>query len=711
MTRILDTSRRDLFKLAGGGIVIFFGLNPLAEGLAQRRVNYPSDFHAYLAIGENGRITVFSGKIEMGQGVLTSQAQMAAEELGVDVSAIDMVLGDTDKCPWDMGTFGSLTTRMFGPHLRAAAAKARGVLVGLAAKKLGVGADRLQVKNGVVSVIGNPKQSVSYASLARDARVAEAVTDNPVLHTPREYTVMGTSYERLDAKDKVTGGARYAADMRLPGMLYARILRAPQHDATLIRVDAAAAERLPGVTVVKEKDLIAVLHRDPEMAGRALAKVSAEWTRPSSALDQDTIFDHLVQTAKDANELQTKGDVGNAHAVKSFDATFRKGYVAHAAIEPHAALAEVKDGRATVWASTQTPFPARDSIAEALGFDTKAVRVITPYLGGGFGGKSPHQQAVEAARLSQITGKPVQVAWTRAEEFYFDTFDPAAIAMIHTGLDKNNRISHWDYVVYAAGGRGATLFYDVPNVRVRSVGGLAFEGDTTKGGLHPFATGPWRGPGANMNVWAIESAIDTLAAAAKADPLAFRMQHLTDARMRKVLQACADAFGWRPGPGPRGRGVGMALSIDAGSYVATMAEVNVDAATGQVRTVRMTSAIDMGPVVNPKGARLQCQGGLTMGLGYTFAEELQFRGGNIRDANFDTYQLPRFSWVPPIEIVLVKNDAIAPQGCGEPSITSTGGAIANAVFDATGARLTRLPMTRQRVLAAMATKTQQASGG
>jgi isoquinoline 1-oxidoreductase len=704
MTRVLETNRRDLFKLAGGGVVIFFGLKPLVASIAQNRPPYPSDFHAYLAVGANGRVTVFSGKIEMGQGVLTSQAQMAAEELGVSLSSVDMILGDTDKCPWDMGTFGSLTSRMFGPYLRAAAAKARAVLLQLAAKRLGVGVDKLQVKDGIVSVVGDPGRKVTYAALSQEARVAQSVDEKAVLRQPAQFTVMGSSPKRLDGVEKVTGAAKYAADIRLPGMLYARVLRAPQHGATLVQVDTSAAEKLPGVVVVRQPDLIAVLHPDPEAATNALTKVFANWRRPAATLNPDTIFAHIVDTAKDVKELQAKGDVSAAGAAKTFDVTYQKGYVAHSPMEPHAALADVKAGHATVWASTQTPFPTRDAIAKALGFDAKSVRVITPYLGGGFGGKSGGLQAIEAARLSQVTGKPVQVAWTRAEEFYNDTFDPAAVVKIRSGLDKDNRISLWDYEVFAAGPRGATMFYDVANLRVRSAGGLSFEGEASKAGLHPFGVGPWRAPGANMNIFALESQIDSLAAAVGVDPLAFRLQHLSDQRMRNVLQACADAFGWHAAPGPSGRGFGIALSIDAGSYVATMAEVKVDAASGEVSVKRMTCAIDMGVVINPEGARMQTEGCLTMGLGYTLAEELRFQGGEILDTNFDTYHLPRFSWVPSIQTVLVKNDALAPQGCGEPAITTTGGAIANAVFDATGARILRLPMTLERVLEAIAAK-------
>lgn len=703
MTTTLEASRRDIFKVVGGGVVIFFGLKPGLQALARERAPYPSDFHAYLAIGENGRVTVFSGKIEMGQGVLTSQAQMAAEELGVALSAIDMVLGDTARCPWDMGTFGSLTTRMFGPYLRKAAAEARAVLVGLAAKRLGVAPGQLDVNNGVISVAGAPQRKVTYAALSKEARVARAVDEEAVLRKPSEFKVMGRSPKRLDGIEKVTGGARYAADMRLPGLLYAAILRPPQHGATLASVDTSAAEKLPGVVVVNEADLVAVLHPDPEAAANGLAKVFADWRRPPATLNPENIFAHILETAKEVRVVQEKGAPSSA-AAQVFEATYEKGYVAHAPMEPHAALAEVKDGHATVWASTQTPFPTRDRIAQALGLDKASVRVITPYLGGGFGGKSASGQAVEAARLAKIAGKPVQVAWTRAEEFYNDTFDPAAVVKIRSGLDRNMRISHWDYEVFAAGPRGATIFYDIPNLRVRSAGGMSYEGAAAEKGLHLFHVGPWRAPGANMNVFAVESQIDTMAAAAGADPVVFRLQHLSDTRMRRVLESCSKAFGWHAYTRAEGLGIGVALSIDAGSYVATMAEVKTDPATGDVRVTRMCCAIDMGVVVNPDGARMQTEGCLTMGLGYSLSEELRFHGGTILDTNFDTYHLPRFSWVPAIDVVLVRNDAVAPQGCGEPAITTAGAAIANAVYDASGARIGRLPITKDRLLAALAPK-------
>ncbi len=399
-----------------------------------------------------------------------------------------------------------------------------------------------------------------------------------------QFNVMGKSPRRLDGREKVTGAARYSGDVRLPGLLYARVLRPPAHGATLTRVDTGAAERRPGVKLVKLDDLVAVLHADPEAAGAALADVKAEWKTASVDLDPETIFDHLEKSATNGEEKNRRGNVeaARARASRLFESTYRKGYVAHSALEPHTAVAEPKDGRVTVWASTQTPFPLRDQIAQALKLDTRKVRVIAPYLGGGFGGKSAGQQAVEAARLAVAVGQPVQVAWTRAEEFFYDTFDPAAVVKVTSALDASGRIALWDYVVYAAGDGGAALFYDVPNARVRAFGGTTY-GPQSGPSLHPFATGPWRAPGARMNAFAVESQIDLMAAAAGVDPLEFRLRNTSDPRMRRV-----------------------------------------------------------------------------------------------------------------------RNDEVEPQGAGEPTIVPLGAAVANALSDATGKRLCRLPLTPERVKGALA---------
>ena len=710
MTARAGIDRREFIKAVGGGVVVVVALGPSSLLGQERRRIYPEDLNAYLRIGEDGRVTVFTGKIEMGQGVMTSQAQMVAEELRVALEAVDMVMGDTDRCPYDMGTFGSLTTRMFGPALRAAAAEARAVMLRLAAEKLGVERAALTVVDGVVSVTGDRTKRVTFGELAQGRRILRTVDDIAVLRKVSEFTVMGGSPERLDAVAKVTGAAQYAGDIRRPGMLYACLLRPPVHGATLGQLDMAAAAKVPGAIVLNQDGLVAVLHTDPEAAAKALSLANASWEKPSPPFDNETVFEHLVKTAGPGEVVSSKGDVAaaKAAAARVYTSTFRKGYVAHAPMEPHTAVAELKDGVMTVWASTQTPFPTRDRIAAELGMAAEKVRVITPYVGGGFGGKSAGLQAVEAARLAKIVGKPVQVAWSRAEEFFYDTFDPAAVVEITTALDEAGRITLWDYRVVAAGDRGTEVFYAVPDVVVRVSG--SWRGDNSQ--LHLFGVGPWRAPGANMNVFAKESQVDIMAAAIGADPVELRFRNLADPRMRRVLQAASQAYDWKPRPAPagQGRGRGVACGIDAGTYVALIADVVVNRDTGAVKVERIVAAQEMGVVVNPKGAKMQMEGCVTQGLGYALREEVRFSGGEIRDRSFDTYELPRFSWLPKIETVLVRNNELDPQGGGEPAIVPMGAVIANAVFDATGVRFFRLPLTAERVRAGLA-KAKEARAG
>jgi nicotinate dehydrogenase subunit B len=694
-------SRRTFCRILGGGIVVLVSTSPADLLLGQQR-RYPEDLNAYLRIDENGRVTLFSGKIEMGQGVHTSLAQMAAEELGVSLDAITMVMGDTDQCPWDAGTWGSLTTRMFGPAVRAAAAEARLVLMNLAAKKLEVPREQLVVADGVISVAGAKDRKVTFGELAKGRQISRLVDEKAVLRSVKEFTVMGKPTKRLDARDKVTGRAQFSGDIRVPGMLYARILRPPVHGATRESLDLSDAKKMSGVTVVEKGDLVAVLHADPESAGKALAAIKVEWSRPKAKLNTETVGDYFLANSPAGETKETRGDAAaffaQSDAARRFESTFRTGYVAHAPIEPHTALAEFKDGRMTVWAGTQTPFGTRPRVAEAIGLEEKDVRIITPFLGGGFGGKGAVGQAIEAAQLAFLARKPVMVAWTRAEEFFYDTFDPAAVVKISSAIDAEGKIASWDYNVYAAGTRAAEVLYDAPNARVVSSMPRGSEGAK----LHPFAVGSWRAPGAGTNVFARESQIDIMAAAAKVDPLEFRLRNTTDARARSVLQAAADALGWKSGAGPTGKGRAIAVGIDSGTYCALAAEVDVDRKSGAVRVKRVVAAQDMGIVVNPDGARMQMEGCIMMGLGYVLSEELRFDGGEIHDLNFDTYDIPRFSWMPKIETILVKNDELSPQGGGEPAIVPMGAVIANAVFDATGVRIYRLPMTKERVLAALA---------
>ncbi|MBU1700409.1 MAG: molybdopterin-dependent oxidoreductase [Candidatus Eisenbacteria bacterium] len=694
----LSLKRRDFLKLVGGGIIVLFTVGdwPVPPAEAQRGRPYPSDPNAYLRIDEDGRITIFTGKIEMGQGVVTSLAQMAAEELRVSLESIQMVMGDTDLCPWDMGTFGSMTTRFFGPALRAAAAEARDILMSLAADHLQVPQQELTAENGFIFSVADPKKKVSFGQLAQGRQIVRTTDGAARLTSVQNFKVMGTSALRGDARDKVTGKALYAGDIRVPEMLYAKLLRPPAHDAVLKSVDTSAAERWPGARLVTDGDLIAVLHADPEEAAKALHSIKAVYDIPEPEVDDKTIFDYLIKAAPPAAERDPRGDLaaGERAAASIVQVRYLDGYVAHAPMETHTALAKPENGRMTIWPSTQTPFPTQERIADALGMPPENVRVITPFVGGGFGGKSAGRQAEEAARLALITGRPVQVMWDRAEEFFYDTFRPAAVVDIRSGVDAAGKICLWDYTVYFAGVRGSDQYYDVPNNLIK-VHGDWMGGST---GAHPFAVGPWRAPGANTNTFAKESQIDIMAARAGVDPLEFRLNNISDARMVRVLKAAAERFRWEKITSPSGRGWGIACGIDAGTYVAVIGEVEVNKESGKIRARRIVCAQDMGIVVNPEGATIQMEGCLTMGLGYALSEDIRFKGGRILDENFDTYELPRFSSLPEIETILIENDQLSPQGGGEPAIICMGAVMANALFDATGTRLHQMPMTPERVL-------------
>ena len=518
----------------------------------------------------------------------------------------------------------------------------------------------------------------------------------PDLKKPSEFKIVGKRLLRRDSRDKVTGKTRYTGDLRLPGMVYASILRPPAHGVRMTKVDTTAARSIEGVVVVEQSDLVAVLHAHPDVAEEALGKINASFEPSTSKLDDQNIYAHLAQSQIPARVVAHAGDVTQAKPAHTLDASYQTAYIAHAAMETHTALANVEGEKATVWACTQNPFGAREEIAKAIGLPTANVRVIPPPLGGGFGGKSANRQAVEAALLSKATGKPVMVMWTREEEFFNDTFRPAAVVNIKSGLDEKGRMTLWDYEVRFAGERGADVLYDIPNHRVSSVGN--FGGPP---GVHPFGVGAWRAPGCSTNAFARESHVSRLAELAGVDPIEFRLHHLKNPRLHRVLEAAAKHWGWTPAVGRSGRGLGVACGSDAGTVVASIAEVAVDK-NGKVTVKRVLCAQEMGLVINPAGAKIQMEGCITMGLGYALTEEIHFKAGVLSDTNFDSYSIPRFSWLPKIETVILDAEDSPPQGGGEPAIILMGAILANAIYDATGAKLHELPMTPDRVKKALA---------
>ncbi len=696
--------RRDFFKLLGGGIFIFFYPGEMTRLMAEppQRRSLSSDYNAFLHIREDGKVDCYTGKIEMGQGPITSLAQELADELDVAYEDVKMVMGDTLLCPYDQGTWGSLTTRQFGPYLRVAAAEARGVLLEMASEKLGLPVEQLIVSRGVISSRRRPSKRIRYAELTGGARIIEKHLEvKPEVKDHTEFRVMGKSFHHQDAWEKVSGAAHYTADIRLPGMVYARILRPPSHGATLVSADTSAAEQVPGIQVVRDGDFIAVLHEMPDRVDEAIVKVRAEYSFDEKEVDDRTIFDYLLQAEADTQVVAENGDLKKGKAVSEVvvESQYTDNYVAHAPIEPHTALAQVEGDGITIWASTQSPFGLQDLVARALEYPLDKVRVITPFVGGGFGGKSANGQGLEAARLAKMTGKPIMVAWTRQEEFFFDTFRPAAVVKITSGIDKQGNLQLWDFTQYFAGSRGSDTIYDVPHMRTSSVGR-----GWSAPSVHPFATGAWRAPGNNTNTFARESQVNIMAHRAGIDPLEFRLKNLKDEKMIAVLKAVADLFGYTPATTPSGRGIGIACGTDAGTWVAHMAEVKVDRETGHVQVLRVACAQDMGMCVNPQGATIQMEGCITMGMGYALAEDIRFTGGKIHTRNFDTYEIPKFSWVPEIKTRILDRMDQPEQGGGEPAIICMGAVIANAIFDATGARVCHMPMSPEKVLEAIRNK-------
>lgn len=697
----LNLKRRDFFTLLGGGVAVYLSSrNPselLALPLVQRR-EVPEDFNAFLTIHEDGTVICHVGKIEMGQGPITSLPQQVADELDVRIESIKMLMGDTALCSYDAGTWGSLTTREYSHYLRAACAEARAVLVQLAAKHLDIKPVNTKVKDGMVYDATNPEKKISYGWLTKGNRIEESLEEKPKVKDHTEFHYVGQSFLHADARLKVTGEAEYTADIPMEGRVYARVLRPPSHHVELLAVDYSEAEKMDGVEVVRNGDLIAVLHELPDMAEKALATIKAEYTVDDKEVDDESIFEHLFNAEGNTREREKEGELGEGEELADIivESEFHDGYKAHAPIEPHTALAIWEGEKVTVWASAQSPFGAQDQIAQELGMALENVRVISPFVGGGFGGKIYHPQALEAAKIARLAKKPVLLVYTREEEFFMDFFRSAAAIRIRSGITEKGLITMWDYKHYFFEARGSDTIYNVPHKL--TTGYSAKRGSP----VQPLPTGAWRAPGANSNTFARESHIDIMAAKLGVDPVEFRLRNLSDEKMIAVLEALVDKFGYTPAKGPSGRGIGMACGTDAGTWVAVMVEVKVDTETGDVQAIKAVVSQDMGMCVNPQGSIIQAEGCVTMGMGYALAEDIEFKGGDVITANFDTYQLPLFSWIPEtIDTVILDRQDQAPQGGGEPAIICMGGALANAIYDACGSRVYRMPMTPERVLAGM----------
>lgn len=687
--------RRDFLKKLGGGIIVVFTIGKLSilDGLAQNTTEEELNFNAYLRIKEDGRVDCYTGKIEMGQGVNTSLAQVLAEELEVSIYDVDMIMGDTELCPYDAGTWGSLTTRFADPPIRAAAAEAREILLKMAAKELEIEKEKLEVIEGVVYQKNNHSNSITYAQLTKGKKIIQSLKNKPATKQSKDFKIIGKPFPSLNAISKVTGKATYTGDIKLPEMVYATIVRPKVYGSKKITVNASELSKFEGVQLIEDKNLVAVVHADPEVANKAAKSVEVVWEAPEAKANTETIFQYLEDTIKNSRVHEEGGSLaeGKAVSTKLIKASYFDGYVAHASMETHCATCYFEGDKLTMWASTQSPFGTRDAVAKALDMPLEKVHVKQILLGGGFGGKGNSDQSIEAAIIAKSCGKPVQLVWSRSEEFMYDKYRTAALMKASSGVDNEGKLILWDFDIYCAGTRGTNLFYGVANNRTRIF---------NKRNIHPFATGAWRAPGNNSTTFARESHIDVTAHAAGISPLTFRLNNINDAYMKATLELAVDTFGWDKTK-KEGHGYGIALGTDAGTRVAMIAEVHVDKTTGVVKPIRVVCAQDMGQVVNPHGATMQTEGGITMGIGYALYEDIEFNGGAIKTKNFNNYEITRFSTTPEIECVFIDKMDAKPEGGGEPAIVCVGGAIANAIFDACGARVNQMPITPERILEAI----------
>jgi nicotinate dehydrogenase subunit B len=656
------------FGVLGGGLLVAAtqARGQQESGRANPR-DQPSDVRAWVHVGEDGRITGYTGKTEIGQNIRTSLAQAIADELHVPLDRVSLVMADTALVPFDQGTFGSLSTPRMAPVLARAAATAREMLLDRAAEHLGVPRAALTYDGGQVAGGG---RVVGIGDLVKGRQLTGAVpADAPVL--PRSaWKVRGTAAMKVDGRTFVTGAHRYTPDLTRPGLLHGRVLRPKGYAGTLASLDDTAARAMAGVTVVRDGGFAGVVAESPRVARKALAALRAEWTTPEGLPSSTTLYDHLRSTASSAGGRGSAptqvGDTARARAAaaRTFTATYRIPYIAHVPLEPRAAVAEWEGDRLTVWTGTQRPFGVRAELATAFRMPEDAVRVIVPDTGSAYGGKHTGEHAVEAARLAKAAGRPVKVVWTRPEEFSFGYLRPAGVIDVTAAVDAEGRLTAWEFDNWNSGTAGLPTPYDVPNVRTQ------FHASAS-----PLRQGSYRGLASAANHYAREMHMDAIARGLGADPVEYRMRHLTNERVRAVLQAAAKAAGWPKGASD-GRGLGIACGTDKGSYVATAAEVSRGDAGLKVE--RLVVAFECGAIVNPDGLRQQVEGAVVQGIGGALLEAITFANGALTNGNMAMYRVPRFKDVPPIELVLIDRLDLPSAGAGETPIVCVAPAIGSA---------------------------------
>jgi CO/xanthine dehydrogenase Mo-binding subunit len=686
-----ELARRDFFKMLGAGIAVFavakdaLGAQETAPGHRSfHGEELPKEISAWLHVGEDGIVTGFTGKAEIGQNIRTSLSQTIADELRVPLESVRLVTADTMLTPFDAGTFGSRTTPTMTPQLRRVAWAVRDILTEAAAKEWNVPATGLIAKDAKVSDPSTGR-SLKYTELARGKMLAQNLPAEDPVTPASEWTIAGKAIPKIDGRDFVTGKHQYTTDLRPEGVMYGKVLRLPSFGATLISCDDSAAKAMTGVTVVRDGDFIGVAAPSEHEAQAALGAIRAQW-KEVPQISSKEIFKYLKETATaqpEGRSSKVEGSVeeGMAQAAHKVEATYTVAYIAHAPLEPRAAVAEWKDGKLTVWTGTQRPFANRDELAAVFHVPESNVRVIVPDTGSAYGGKHTSDAAIEAARLAKAAGRPVKLVWTREEEFTWAYFRPAGVIEVKGGVGADGLLTAWEFHNYHSGQSGIETPYVVANQRVQYHAAPLV-----------LRSGSYRGLAATANHFARESHMDVLAAAAKMDPLGFRLKNLSDQRMRAVLEAAAKSFGWPRKKTKEGQGFGIACGNEKGSYVATCAEVAVDKSSGAVRVVKLVEAFECGAIVNPDGLRNQVVGAMIQGLGGALFEAVEFANGRINNAHFASYRVPRFKDVPEVEAVLVDRKDIASAGAGETPIMAVAPAVGNAIFDASGVRINQLPM-------------------
>ena len=749
--KTIELSRRQFLKGTGALIVSFNLFPPPSDLFGQLTPSGEPDaaqLDSWIAIRQDGTVTVFTSKVELGTGIETALAQIAAEELDVSWRKIKVDMGDTAKTIDQATTSGSRTIERAGPQIRQAAAAARKELLRLAAEKLGAPAEKLTVRDGMVSVIGNPAKRVSYAQLIggkrfnvtiqAEGRAGELKLAQDVkAKDPKEYTTVGKPVPRFDLPPKVTGEAVYVHDVRVPGMLHGRVVRPPVVNTSAVSIDEDSAKNIPGlVKVVSQGSFVGIVAKTEWAAIKAAEALKVTWAKPTSKIpaNPEELYAYLKNT-KSFTTLKAaeKGNPATAltKAKKQYEATYRWPFQMHAMIGPSCAVADVRGEKATIWSGCQGPFRTRASIAGLLNIPEKNVRVVYHEASGSYGRMSNDDGAEDAALLSRAVGAPVRVQWSRQDEHGWEPKGPAQLQTLKAGVDDQGKIIAWEFTDYSLpwtvssittllasqqigiksktpgsgnGNQGGGDIYAFENLKV-----MAEQIPWLQPEPFPLRTSNLRAPGQLSRCFASETLLDEIAIDLGVDPVEFRLRYLTgDPRGTAVLKSAAEKSQWqkRPSPaasstGTTATGRGIAMTRRSGGYAAAVAEVEVNKSTGKVTVRRVTLAHDCGLIVNPDGVKNQVEGNIVQGVSRALFEEVQFDSSGVTSLDWKSYPILTFPDMPELDIVLVNRPEAAPLGAGELATVPIPAAIANAVFDATGIRLREAPFTPKRVLAGL----------